>query len=949
MRRRPPPQGSPRPGARRRQGAMVKNLAIAGSIAAVAVAGLVVLSNLSSDPPPAEKKAPRSSAARPAKEPVRAPEPPPRPAIRIDAARPPEAQPPPAPQPDPVPPVAPPPAPPAPPPPEPAAPRVEPAAVRSVREALEAGREAALGRVKAAREEIARDAQELRDREARLEKALRDYTERQPLRLKLSESLVIDQVKVASYAGGRVKLVWPQGTVEYPIDLLPPDLRDPLLEGALHRAPPRDQLEIAKLLLKTGDLDRAAKCVAKAAAADPSLKPICPDIDRVRKMSRVFEGAFTILGNQLNLSWTFRRKDEAKDFVPEEDSACAVLPDVGLEVTGKGLAFASVKEVPFRDRVRVSIMPREADATAHILGVQFRRPDGVQVVIFAAMATKYRVFLVRRREEGKVTELLPATSYTGVHRMEMEFSRGRFSFRIGGRQLWSGKEGGFTDVAVVVGGVGLSKSEKPEPPGKVTAAFREIAVSGGVNPAWMRKKLADYREALVSELNREQRIRRKEDKDREASLALSVDAGLAHADPAARGAYDQALALVRKYMKSREEADHAAAAKAVDELLSGHSELAPAWYWRGVLHEDADGLKEAARNYDQAIARLPEFPEALASRSLLHAMAGDERAARTLLDRALAIKPDLAEAHLLLGRLEREGGRREAALEAAALARKLSPLDPQLQAHAQMLANAVRGPAWERASRHETTHYILRSDLPAAKCRAYAEHLEALRGLYEEALGLKNDAARPVEVLIFNAQEGYYGYMDVTSGRRQEHTLGMFSPWYGQLVLYEDAEQEETLRVLGHEGFHQYLHGVLPEAPIWFNEGMAEYVGASRVEKGKVAERGRIQEGRLDDLKAALKYGWKPVPFGQILVESQASFYAKDAPFKYAQAWSMIHFFLHAQNGRWKDLLAAYISRLAAGDAPADASRATFGKENLKEMEEAWLRYVKELSPPRPK
>jgi len=257
-----------------------------------------------------------------------------------------------------------------------------------------------------------------------------------------------------------------------------------------------------------------------------------------------------------------------------------------------------------------------------------------------------------------------------------------------------------------------------------------------------------------------------------------------------------------------------------------------------------------------------------------------------------------------------------------------------------MLGNMIRGPLWARVNQHETAHYLLRSDLPREKCRQYAEHLEALRALYEEALSVPAPAGRRAEVVLFNAPEGYHSYLEVTAGSRGETTLGAFSAWYGQLILFEDPEGEETLRVLGHEGFHQYLHGSLGGAPIWFNEGMAEYVAASKVERGKVVERGKILEGRLANLRMALKYGWKPAPFDQIMVESQSSFYGKGAAFKYAQAWSMVHYFLHGEKGKWVALLAAYVKRLAAGDAAPEAFAVTFGKEDLGALEAAWRAYV---------
>ncbi len=804
---------------------------------------------------------------------------------------------------------------------------------RMLRASFDAGRKAALDRVAAAREEIARELKEESEREGRIAKALRELTDRAPLRIQLPGNVWLENVRVTAYAAGRVKLTWPQGEVEYPLELLPEETRAALLGGALAKATPRDHLEIGKLLLASKDYDRAARCFATAAQRDPALAPACPDIARIRQAARVFEGSFKAAGNTLGIRWTFSGANEAKDFVALEGKV-SVRPGAGLEVDGPKLALAAAREIPFRDRVRASALARESGSTAHVLGLKFVKPSGGEVLIYGALATSLKAFIVFRVEDGRSERLLEPTPGAPGNRMTMDFNPGRFTFKVGEKTVWSGNEGGFTDVAVIVGGTSMAAPGKPD---RAVALFREITLSGGVNPAWMAKKMGAYREVFLAELSRENQVNA--DANRPETLALSIDLLVARAAPAARTAYASALEKLRAYRRSSEPADRAAAEKAMEQVTAAEPSFAPAWHFRGALAEEAGDSRAASEHYGRALGLLPEFPEALCARATLQALDGKWDDARRDVERAFELKPDLGEAHLLRARLEFEAGEASKALESARTARKLSPLDPRLQARAQMLANVIRGPGWARPNSAETPHYAVRSDLPAARCRAYAEHLEAVRSVYEEVLGRLAPAGKRATVLIFDAEEGYYTYMDFTAGDRQEHTLGVFSPWHGQMVLFEDADAEETLRVLSHEGFHQYLHALMPDVPIWFNEGMAEYVGATRVEKGKAVERGGIQAGRLNDLKAAFKYGWPPVPFEKIMTESQPEFYSKFAPFRYAQAWSMIHFFIHGEGGRWKGLLREYVDRLAAGDGAREAFAATFGKHDLAPVEAAWLKH----------
>jgi hypothetical protein len=467
-------------------------IGIAAGLAIAAVVGWVMFADGSSETPAPRTRRPRSTSTKPvAERPAPVAESPREPGVKInvvetpapaaETARAPEVKinvietPPPA-APVPVPPA--------------------PGPSSEVARQSGTANPAALERVRAAREELARETREEREREARLEKAFREQTERQPLRIKLGEDLFIDQVKVASYSGGLLKLVWPQGAVDYPVDAFPEAARTSLLTGVLGAAAPRDRFEIGKIFLRTGDYDRAASCFSKAAEGVAALKPLCPDVERIRRMSRVFEGAFRVSGNDLGISWSFRRPDEAKDFNPNEESKVAVRPDAGLEISGDKTAFATVKEIPFRDRVKVSVTAREANLVMHLLGIQFLRPDGREVLIYAAMVTKARIFGVFRHEDDRTIELLPPMMYGGGSRMEMEFVRGKFSFRIGQRTLWTGKEAGFTDVEVILGGAAYAKEGEKE--GKAVAFFRE---------------------ALTSELARERRVSLGGGKGREGGVA----------------------------------------------------------------------------------------------------------------------------------------------------------------------------------------------------------------------------------------------------------------------------------------------------------------------------------------------------------------------------------------------------------------------------------------------
>jgi hypothetical protein len=136
---------------------------------------------------------------------------------------------------------------------------------------------------------------------------------------------------------------------------------------------------------------------------------------------------------------------------------------------------------------------------------------------------------------------------------------------------------------------------------------------------------------------------------------------------------------------------------------------------------------------------------------------------------------------------------------------------------------------------------------------------------------------------------------------------------------------------------------VLPAAPVWLAEGMAEYVAGTKVEKGQIAAVGLVRPNRLRDLRFAMRYGWKPAKFWKIMTEGPLEFYTVQPAFKYAQAWSMVHFFRESGDPALRDLLNDYLRKLAEGVALKEAYDATFGKANPDELEKRWLEHVAKI------
>ena len=142
----------------------------------------------------------------------------------------------------------------------------------------------------------------------------------------------------------------------------------------------------------------------------------------------------------------------------------------------------------------------------------------------------------------------------------------------------------------------------------------------------------------------------------------------------------------------------------------------------------------------------------------------------------------------------------------------------------------------------------------------------------------------------------------------------------GQLFLYFS---ENFARDLRHEGTHAFLHAVLPEVPIWLDEGLAEYfemgVGTAAADAGKphrrfsdglfhrtetIPEEVRASEWFLPICERAA-HGELP-PLSEL--ESLREMSEMTAE-RYAESWAWVTFLLHGPESVRK-ILPAYISEL---------------------------------------
>jgi len=164
-------------------------------------------------------------------------------------------------------------------------------------------------------------------------------------------------------------------------------------------------------------------------------------------------------------------------------------------------------------------------------------------------------------------------------------------------------------------------------------------------------------------------------------------------------------------------------------------------------------------------------------------------------------------------------------------------------------------------------------------------------------------AKQPIEVYLFQGEASYTAYLrqylPQVPYRRALYVRGQ-GP--GMVFAYQSKRLPEDLR---HECTHAMLHAVLPDVPLWLDEGLAEYFEQP------------IEQRAYDcpHLAAVKRRAWWAMTPDLNDLERRTS-PEEMGKAQYRDAWAIVHFALHGPPEARRELR-AYLSDLASG-APAE-------------------------------
>jgi hypothetical protein len=247
---------------------------------------------------------------------------------------------------------------------------------------------------------------------------------------------------------------------------------------------------------------------------------------------------------------------------------------------------------------------------------------------------------------------------------------------------------------------------------------------------------------------------------------------------------------------------------------------------------------------------------------------------------------------------------------------------------------AGRGP---ELLRYDTPYYLVYTDLPpdgAAEAVARMGRLGEVLRLRTRDLGFNGKITARLPFVLYARHADY-----LAAAHAAPDSAGVF---LGERLVAAatDSRGSAAWHVVQHEAFHQFAAATTgTEFPAWLNEGLGEYFGEALF-TGDGYTAGVVPAWRVARVKRSLKDGaFEPLAgFARV---SQEQWNKQMTLARYDQAWSLVQFLLHAEEGKHRGRLVRYVKSLGGGRPAEQAWAEAFG--DWVALESAWKTYWQKM------
>lgn len=238
----------------------------------------------------------------------------------------------------------------------------------------------------------------------------------------------------------------------------------------------------------------------------------------------------------------------------------------------------------------------------------------------------------------------------------------------------------------------------------------------------------------------------------------------------------------------------------------------------------------------------------------------------------------------------------------------------------------------------QSKNFTLVGNASEREIRKFAARLEQFREAFVRLLSVEHfDASVPMTVMVFRDDESYRPFEPLYRGQPAGVAGFFLSNQDVDYITFSIDRQH--VREPDALAFHEYVHLLVRNsfrnAPLWFNEGLAEYYSTFEISDGnRHVTLGKPINGRIQTLRVR-----ELAPLETLFnVDGDSEFYnEKDQrSLFYAESWALVHYLL---SGERRAQLATYLDLLAKGMAVKEAFQQAF-QTNFAGMENELRQYI---------
>ncbi len=238
----------------------------------------------------------------------------------------------------------------------------------------------------------------------------------------------------------------------------------------------------------------------------------------------------------------------------------------------------------------------------------------------------------------------------------------------------------------------------------------------------------------------------------------------------------------------------------------------------------------------------------------------------------------------------------------------------------------ARSAAPEKWIEVRSPHFTVVSDAGEKKARETANQFEQIREVFHTAFpALRVDIGKPVIIFALKNENSMKIFLPAYwEAKGHAHPAGVYIPGEDKhcAIVRTNVESENPYQVVYHEYAHALENLNFQGLPLWLSEGIAEYLGNSRIFEGFV-EIGVASRHHLTVLSEN-----KLIPIDVLLgVDSNSPYYNEQSRVSlfYAESWVLVHYLLMDLEAQQEHLLQNFLTAYQSSGDQLQAARQSFG------------------------